>query len=137
MCVPKFCLLICLSICQIFRFYGQLVLAFQMTMLRLYPVLLIIFIMNCTAEEDQCTAGTVRSNIIIMLLILDGNNIAYVPHDMKENKSLWRKNIRFTTALDLIKYFKQIKLQRLLLTCAPFSDLPSDISTMIIKVNKE
>ena len=33
-------------------------------------------------------------------------------------------------ALDLIKCLKQIKYQRLLLTCAPISELPSNMSTM-------
>ena len=35
------------------------------------------------------------------------------------------------TALDLIKCIRQIKYQRLLLTCAPISKLPSNISAMI------
>ena len=38
------------------------------------------------------------------------------------------EEIRFVTALDLIKCLKQIKLQRLLLTCAPISELPSYLS---------
>ena len=40
------------------------------------------------------------------------------------------KKIRFVTALDLIKYLKQIKYNRFLLTYAPISELPSNISTM-------
>ena len=41
------------------------------------------------------------------------------------------KNIRFLTALDLIKCLKQIKHQRWVLTCEPISGLLSNISTMI------
>ena len=41
-----------------------------------------------------------------------------------------KKKIKFKTTLDLIKGFKQIKYQRLILTCAPISELPSNISTM-------
>ena len=40
------------------------------------------------------------------------------------------KNIRFVTALDLINCVDQIKYQKLLLTCAPISELPSNTSTM-------
>ena len=40
------------------------------------------------------------------------------------------KQVGFVTALNLIKCCKKIKLQRFILTCAPISDLPSDISTM-------
>ena len=51
---------------------------------------------------------------------------------MKENKSFRIKNIRFVTALDLIKYLQQDKYQRLLLVYAPYVryELPSDISPM-------
>ena len=35
------------------------------------------------------------------------------------------KKIRFVAVLDNIKCLKQIKLQRLLFTCAPISELPS------------
>ena len=49
---------------------------------------------------------------------------------MKENRS-FLKNIRFFTALDLIKCLTQIKdqitEQRLFLICAPISELPSNI----------
>ena len=38
--------------------------------------------------------------------------------------------IRFVSGLDLIKCLKQIKLQRLLIPCAPISELPSNISNM-------
>ena len=47
----------------------------------------------------------------LMILILDG-------------KGKW---VRFVTALDLIKCFKQIKKQRLLLTYAPLSEVSSNI----------
>ena len=35
------------------------------------------------------------------------------------------------TNLEIIKGLKQITLQRLLLTCAPISELPSTLSTMV------
>ena len=44
--------------------------------------------------------------------------------------SCYGEKIRFVTALDLIKCLKQIKEQRLLLTCAPISILPFRVSTM-------
>ena len=37
------------------------------------------------------------------------------------------KKFRFVTAFDLVKCLKYIKKQRLLLTCAPISESPSDI----------
>ena len=40
------------------------------------------------------------------------------------------KKIQFVTALDLIKCLTLIKLQILLLTCAPISELPSNINTV-------
>ena len=53
---------------------------------------------------------------------------------MKENRSFRKgKNPDFVTALDLIKCLKQVKYQRLLITCAPIgmSKLPSNISTIV------
>ena len=38
---------------------------------------------------------------------------------------------QFVTSLDLVNCLKQIKEQRLLLTCTPISELPSNISTII------
>ena len=49
----------------------------------------------------------------------------------QEKLSFLERNIRFVTALDIIKGLKQILLLRLLLTCAPIYELPSIISTMI------
>ena len=40
------------------------------------------------------------------------------------------KKILFVTALDLIKCLNQIYQQRLFITCAPTSELPSDKGTM-------
>ena len=40
-----------------------------------------------------------------------------------------KKKIRFVTVLDLSKFLKQIKSQRLLFTCALISKLPSNMST--------
>ena len=40
------------------------------------------------------------------------------------------KNMRIVTGLDLTGCLKQIKYQRLHLTCAPISELPSNIRTM-------
>ena len=41
------------------------------------------------------------------------------------------------TALNLIKCFKQIKEQRVALTFVPFSELPSNISTMDPTIKKK
>ena len=41
------------------------------------------------------------------------------------------KNTRFVTDPDLIRCLKYIKYWRLLLTCAPISELPSDVRTML------
>ena len=49
---------------------------------------------------------------------------------MKENRLFRTKNIQFVTALNQIKCLKHIRWQRLLLTCAPISELPSNIGTM-------
>ena len=53
---------------------------------------------------------------------------------MQENRSVRQIKIRFVTALDRIKYLKQIKCHTLILTCAPFSELPSNMSTMVLTV---
>ena len=42
-----------------------------------------------------------------------------------------KEKINFVTALDLIKCHKQREKKRLLPTCAPISELPSNISTMV------
>ena len=42
--------------------------------------------------------------------------------------------LSLVTALDLFKCLKQIKQESLLLTCAPISELPSNISTMVVEV---
>ena len=39
--------------------------------------------------------------------------------------------IRFVTALDLINGLKHLEKQRMLLTCAHISELPSNISSMV------
>mgnify|MGYP007015800062 CR=1 FL=1 len=52
---------------------------------------------------------------------------------MKESRYFLRKNIQFVTALDLIKCLEQIKYQRLHLTCAPISELPSSIITVWLR----
>mgnify|MGYP001324144585 CR=1 FL=1 len=39
------------------------------------------------------------------------------------------------TALDLIKCLKKIKSQKLLLTCAPISELPSNISIIVLELH--
>ena len=41
----------------------------------------------------------------------------------------------FVTSFNIITCLKQIKLQRMLLTCAPISELPSHISTMISPID--
>ena len=42
-----------------------------------------------------------------------------------------KKEIRFVTALDLTKFLKQLKINRDCSTCAPISELPYNISTML------
>ena len=65
-----------------------------------------------------------------MVLTLDGNS-EHVAHAWKKWVFPKRHKIRFVTTLNLIKCLKHIKKQRLRLTCAPISDLPSNISTML------
>ena len=55
------------------------------------------------------------------------NNSEYITHERRKIGNSLRKKIRGVTALVLIKCLKQIKVQRMLLTCAPFSELPSNI----------
>ena len=62
-----------------------------------------------------------------VVLILDGY-IEHVAHVYRKIGLFWEK-YPICDALDLIKCIKQIKYQRLLLTCALFSELPSNIST--------
>ena len=42
-------------------------------------------------------------------------------------------NIKFTTAVDLIKCLEQIELSSALYTCVPISEYPSKISTIVKK----
>ena len=53
---------------------------------------------------------------------------------MKE-KGLFEEKNTLVTGLDKIKCLKQIKYQLLIITCAPTSDLPSDINIMFYNVN--
>ena len=53
-------------------------------------------------------------------------NIMQILSEHFSKKELW-----FLTALDLIKCLEQIKLQSLLLICAPISQLQFNISTMV------
>ena len=57
-------------------------------------------------------------------------------HTHEGKISFRRKKPRFVTVLHLIKYLKQVKYQRLLNTCAPISELPSDTSTMFQAVEE-
>ena len=63
-----------------------------------------------------------------MVLILDGNS-EHVAHAWMKTGLYWNK-ILPEAALNLIKCLKQIKWQRLFLTRATFSEVPSNISTM-------
>ena len=65
-----------------------------------------------------------------MVLMLDGNS-DHVAHACRKIDILREKN----RSLDLIKCLKQIKQQRLLLTCAPISMLPSSMRTMTTYAN--
>ena len=60
-----------------------------------------------------------------MVFILDGNS-GHVAHGRRK---LFRKKVGISTSLDLIKCLKPTKKQRLLLTRAPVSELPSNISS--------
>ena len=62
--------------------------------------------------------------------------ISYAMCFMVLHRSFLEKDIRLITAIDLIKWHKNIKLQRWLLTCAPISKLPSNKSTMICIAKK-
>ena len=50
----------------------------------------------------------------------------------EENRTFSTEKNRFATALDLNKCIKQIKLPILRRTCAPFFEVPSNISTMYL-----
>ena len=65
-----------------------------------------------------------------MVLISDGNS-EHIAHAQKKIDYCGEKKCRVVTALVLIKCLKQIKFQIFLLTCAPISELPSHISTMM------
>ena len=60
------------------------------------------------------------------VLMLDGNTEHIGPFR--------RKNIRSVTVLDLTKNLQLIKLEILLRTCAPISELPSYISIMLLTI---
>ena len=64
-----------------------------------------------------------------ILLILDGNS-EHVAHALRKIGLFGEKKHRFVTSLDLIKCLKRNKQQKWLLTCAPISELPSNLSTI-------
>ena len=66
-----------------------------------------------------------------MVLILDGNSVHGAHAWRKKLYSEKKKKIRFVPALDVLKFLKQIKLQRSLPMCEPVSDLPSYISSEV------
>ena len=51
---------------------------------------------------------------------------------MTKSRYFLEKNVLFITTLDLIKHLKQIKLQLLLLTFAPISELPSSYIGLLL-----
>ena len=53
---------------------------------------------------------------------------------MKENR--YFKRIKFVTAVDLSKSLKQMKLPMLINTCAPISELSSNLTIMYLSVKK-
>ena len=61
--------------------------------------------------------------VLLMVLMLNGNSQALRKKVAPEEK------IRYVTAPDLNKNEKHVKQQRLLLTCAHISALPSNLST--------
>ena len=64
-----------------------------------------------------------------MVIMLDGNTEHIAQPCSK--KGILKNNFKFSTDVDLSKCLKQIKLPILLYTCAPFSELPSNIRIMI------
>ena len=67
-----------------------------------------------------------------MVLILDGNMLR--THEEKY-VYIFLLKFFFVTALDLIKCLNQVIWQILFFTCAPISDLPSNISTRVLCIN--
>ena len=49
-----------------------------------------------------------------------------------EKKGFSENKIRFVTVFNLIKCLIEINLQKLLVACAPLSNFPSNIDTMLI-----
>ena len=67
-----------------------------------------------------------------MSLLLNGNS-KHVAHEWKK-KFYSEMIIKLAPALYLNKCLKHVKLPILLYTCAPFSELPSNISTMVVAI---
>ena len=65
-----------------------------------------------------------------MVLTLDGNS-EHVKQATRKIGLLGEEKIQFVTALDLTDALNTFQMKRLLLTCAPISGLPSDISVTI------
>ena len=63
-----------------------------------------------------------------VVLISDGNS-EHVAHALIKKCLFEERKIRVVTAV--INVLKQIKYERLLLTCAPFSEIPFSMSTMV------
>ena len=80
---------------------------------------------TCSPESKSlCT------RLIIYLELCQGGNLKHFAHAGKKISLFGEKKIWFVTTIDLIKCVEQIKQQIFLLTCAPISELPSDMSTM-------
>ena len=69
--------------------------------------------------------------IELMVLVLDGNSEHEAHARWKIGLFGFKKKNRFVTALKLIRCLKHIKYRRLLLICAPFSELPSKTITRL------
>ena len=64
------------------------------------------------------------------MLLISYCNSELVAPAWRKIGPLWKKKIRYLPALDLMKCLKQIRKQRLPLTCEPISELTSNISNI-------
>ena len=97
------------------------------------------FLLRIGSGSCQFLAGstTMNSEVYANIVLILYGNLEHVAHAWRKIDLFEEKYIRFATALDLIKFLIQIKYQRLILTCAPISELPFNISTMRVNMSTE